>query len=45
MLKTNIPQSVELGYRQTVASFFGGHHSARAFPQKASLGLAYVQES
>ena len=42
--KTNVPQSVELDCRWTVAPFFGGYHSAYAFPQKASLGLTHIQE-
>jgi len=40
-----MPQSVELGYPQTATPFFDAHHSARAFPQKTSLGLAHIQES
>jgi len=39
-LKTNIPQSVELGYPWTAAPLFCGHHSTCMFPQKAPLGLA-----
>jgi hypothetical protein len=34
-LKTYVPQSVELGYLQTVALFFGDHHSGHTFQQKA----------
>ena len=41
----NIPESVECDCQQTVAPLFGGLHSARASSQKASLGLAHVQES
>jgi hypothetical protein len=43
-LKTNIPQSVELGYQQIVTLFFGGNHSAYAFQQKTPSSLARVQE-
>ena len=44
-LKTNIPQSVELNYPRTVASFFGIHHSVYVVPLKAPLGFTHVQES
>jgi len=35
----NIPQSVERGFPRTVASLFGGFHSAHASPQESSIGL------
>jgi hypothetical protein len=42
---TNALQSVELSCWRTVIPLFDGLHSAHASPQKAPLGLAYVQES
>jgi hypothetical protein len=41
-LRTNIPQSAELCYQRTAASFFGGYHSVYAFQQKGSSGLTRV---
>jgi len=41
----NIPRSVERDYQRTIAPPFSGLHSARAFPQKAPLSLAHVQET
>jgi hypothetical protein len=43
-LKAKIPQSVELGYPQTVAPLFGSHHSANAFQPKDPSGLVLVHE-
>jgi len=43
-LNNNIPKSDELGYPLVVASFFGSHQSASAFPQKDPLGLVRIQE-
>jgi hypothetical protein len=45
LLKSNIPQSTELGYPRVTTPLFYGHHLARAFLQKASLILVCVQES